>query len=114
MYAGIGEEKVESRAVILEVGAEHAGDVMKSLSTNFGNYFKDITFISFLKTDGDYNMVMRNALVEQNKMLHQVKRINIQGMINSEIMLTMKDGKVTSVRDWLMTARTESQKGPII
>ena len=57
---------------------------------------------------------MSNAMIAQNKMLHSIKRKNIQGLIKPYEVLTQKDGRQVTLNQWLTTARAQGKEEQVI
>ena len=107
VYAGAGLEKVESRAVVIEVASELAEFVLQAISHPFEGDYEQTTFVPFTKTDSDYSAILRQVMIQQNSMLHSTKRKILHGLKNIEEKFTMKDGTIMSIRDWLLSAQTQ-------
>ena len=116
VYAGAGLEKVESRAVVIEVAVEEADYILQALSHTFSDEYSDVTFVPFTKTDETYSSILRQVMIQQNTMLHSTKRKILHGLRNIDEFFTMKDGTSMSVRKWLLSAKSEetSDTSPII
>ena len=107
VYAGAGLEKVESRAVVIEVATEMADYVLQALSHSFDGDYSSVTFVPFTKTDHDYSATLRHVMIHQNTMLHSTKRKILHGLQNIDEAFTMKDGTIMSIRNWLMSAKSQ-------
>ena len=114
VYIGAGIEKIESRAVVIEVAANNVQYVLQAFSDQFEGNYENVTFVPFLKVDDDYKLILQQAMKIQNKMLHSVKRKNVRGLLNIGEKLTMKDGKQQSIREWLLSAKHSGTNKPII
>ena len=110
VYAGAGLEKVESRAVVIEVAVEEADLIMQALSHTFSGAYSNVTFVPFTKTDETYSSILRQVMIEQNTMLHSTKRKILHGLTNIEEFFTMKDGTSMSIRNWLLSAKSDEAK----
>ena len=109
VYVGRGPEKIESRAVVIEVDTDQAAIITQALSQEFENEYNNVTFIPFSKIDDSYNMVLKQALIQQNKMLHTYKRKIVQGLHDVQKTITMKDGKQLSIKNWLKSASDDKK-----
>ena len=107
VYAGAGLEKVESRAVVIEVATTQADYVLQALSHPFDNDYSSVTFVPFTKTDQTYSSILRQVMIEQNTMLHSTKRKILHGLTNIDEFFTMKDGTSMSIRKWLLSAKSQ-------
>ena len=116
VYAGAGLEKVESRAVVIEVATEMADYVLQAMSHSFDGDYSSVTFVPFTKTDHSYSATLRQVMIHQNTMLHATKRKILHGLQNIDESFTMKDGTVMSLRNWLLSAKSqdESTTSPLI
>lgn len=109
VYVGRGFDKIESRAVVIEADSNSANVVLQAMSQPFTDNYSNVTFIPFTKYDDSYSDVMKSALLQQNKMLHTIKRKIIPGLFDIDTSITMRDGKHISVKEWLLSA-TDDKK----
>ena len=107
VYVGEAMEKVTTRAMVIEVGADHSSSVLSSLSSAFTDMYSDVTFVPFTKVDNDYQVLLKMAMLKQNTLLHSLKRKQIRGLINPYTLLEKKDGQQISLCQWLQSARNE-------
>ena len=114
VYIGAGIEKIESRAVVIEVAANNVQYVLQAFSDQFEGNYEKVTFVPFLKVDDDYKQILQQAMKIQNKMLHSIKRKNVRGLLNIGEKLIMKDGKQQSIREWLLSAKHSGTNNSII
>ena len=110
VFAGAGLNKVESRAVVIEVASSMADYTLQALTHPFTDNYESVTFVPFTKTDETYSGVLRQVLIQQNTMLHHTKRKILHGLKNIEEHFTMLDGTVMSIRQWLLSAKSEEAK----
>lgn len=117
VYVGSTVDKVTTRAMVIEVSSDHSSQVLSSLSSSFSNSYTDVTFIPFTKMDDEYQVILKMAMMKQNKFLHTLKRKQIKGLVNPHKLLTKKDGQEISLCRWLQSARSDSDgddESPII
>ena len=107
VYVGETVNKVTTRAMVIEVGADHSSSVLTSLSASFSDMYSDVTFIPFTKVDDDYKVLLKMAMLKQNKLLHSLKRKQIRGLVRPHTLLQKKDGQQISLCQWLQSARNE-------
>ena len=108
VYVGSTMDKVTTRAMVIEVGIDHSNQVLQSLSSIFNDMYSKVTFIPFTKMNDEYQIVLKMAMLKQNKFLHTLKRKQIRGLINPHAMLQKKDGQDISLCQWLQSARNET------
>ena len=119
VYAGAGLQKVESRAVVLEVSTGVADAVLQAMAHSFENDYSSVTFVPFTKTDESYSETLRQVMIVQNSMLHDTKRKVLHGLKNIHERFTMLDGTSMTVKQWLLSAQhneatPSSQPYPLI
>ena len=107
VFAGAGLDKVESRAVVIEVASDIADFVLQTLTHPFEANYSDVTFVPFTKTDDSYSSILRQVLIHHNTMLHNTKRKILHGLKNIDEHFTMNDGKILSIRQWLLSAQSD-------
>ena len=108
VYVGNTVDKVTTRAMVIEVGENHSSSILNALSSAFSGMYSDVTFVPFTQISDDYKIILKMAMLKQNKLLHSLKRKQIRGLINPHAILKTKDGKETSLCTWLQTARDDS------
>ena len=108
VYVGSTMDKVTTRAMVIEVSAEISNQVLSSLSSSFSGMYTEVTFVPFTKMNEDYQVILKMAMLKQNKFLHSIKRKQIKGLIHPNMLLQRKDGQQTSLCQWLQSARDES------
>ena len=109
VYVGRSNEKIASRAVVIEADSKSANLVLQALSQPFNDNYKNVTFIPFTKYDDTYSDVIKAALLQQNKMLHTMKRKIIPGLFDIDTPVTMRDGKEISIKNWLLSATDDNK-----
>ena len=116
VFAGAGLNKVESRAVVIEVASDKADATLQALTHPFQNEYESVTFVPFTKTDETYSDILRQVLIHHNTMLHNTKRKILHGLKNIDEHFTMLDGTVMSIRQWLLSAKSDesSSTDPLI
>ena len=107
VFAGAGLNKVESRAVVIEVAEKMADATLQALTHSFHDEYASVTFVPFTKTDETYSDILRHVLIQQNTMLHNTKRKILHGLKNIDETFTMLDGTVMSIRQWLLSAKSD-------
>ena len=107
VYVGEAMDKVTTRAMVIEVGANHSSAALTSLSTSFSDMYSDVTFIPFTKGDNDYQVILKMEMLKQNMLLHSLKRQQIRGLVRPHKLLRKKDGQQISLCQWLQSARNE-------
>jgi len=110
VYVGSTMEKVTTRALVIEVSADHSSSVLSSLSTSFSGMYSGVTFVPFTKMDDDYQVVLKMAMLKQNRFLHTLKRKQIKGLVNPHALIKKKDGQELTLCQWLQSARNESDQ----
>ena len=108
VYVGSTMDKVTTRAMVIEVGVNQSNPVLLALSSTFSDMYSKVTFIPFTKMNEEYQVILKMAMLKQNKFLHTLKRKQIKGLINPHQMLKKKDGQDTSLCQWLQSARNET------
>jgi len=108
VYVGTAMDKVTTRAMVIEVGVDHSSSFLNTLSSAFNNEYSEVTFVPFMKMDEDYQVLLKMAMLKQNKLLHNIKRKQIRGLINPHSPLQKTDGQVISLCQWLQSARDEN------
>ena len=109
VYVGRGAEKIASRAVVIETDSNSANVVLQAMSKPFNDTYTNVTFIPFTKYDDTYSDVIKAALLQQNKMLHTMKRKIIPGLFDVDTPIVMRSGKEISVKNWLLSATDDNK-----
>jgi len=109
VYVGSTTDKVTTRAMVIESGVDHSSQVLMALSATLTEMYSDVTFVPFTKLNDDYQVLLKMAMLKQNKLLHSLKRKQIRGLINPHEPLQKTDGQQISLRQWLQSARDESK-----
>ena len=108
VYVGSTMDKVTTRAMVVEVSVDHSSQVLSSLSSSFSGMYGNVTFVPFTKMDDDYQVLLKMAMLKQNKFLHSLKRKQIKGLVNPHVNLTKKDGQEITLCQWLQSVRDET------
>ena len=108
VYAGAGINKKETRGVVMEVASSVSDTILQAFSQPFQGLYSDITFIPFTKTDDTYSSTLSSIITHQNTMLHSTRRKVLPELQNLYDTITTKDGRSTTLHEWLSSASDPS------
>jgi len=98
VYVGSTLDKVITWVMVIEVGMDQSSLILKTLSSSLSDIYLGVAFVPFTKMDDEYQVLLKMAMLRQNKLLqHSLKIKQIRGLMNPHSLLTKKDGQEMSL-----------------